>query len=106
MKIKIPIKNLEKEDVMSKVEEFLSRDRENAYTIGGIMVEAFKVKQEDIENKSFSSWKKGLPTVYSRIGRCLKRLEERGKVKSKKHERAWVYWYIADHPKRTIRPRD
>jgi hypothetical protein len=65
------------------------------------MVEVFKVEPKDIENKPFASWKKGLPTLYSRIGRCLRRLEELGKIKSKKHEKAWVYWWI--EPKVSIR---
>ncbi len=94
MKIKIPIKELEKDDVFTKVEETLKNDPKNAYTIIGIMIETFKVKPEDVENKSFSSWRKGLPTMYSRIGRSLKKLEMLGKIKSKKHERAWVYWWV------------
>ena len=58
------------------------------------MVDVFNVKKEDIDNKSFSSWKKGLPTLYSRIGNCLRKLEKIGKIKSRKHGKAFVYWYI------------
>jgi len=94
IKIKVPVKDLEKEDVCSKVEGILKKDQENAYTVGGLMVEAFGVKKEEIKSKAFGSWKKGLPTLYSRITRCLKKLESTGKVKFRKHGRAWVYWYV------------
>lgn len=92
VKIKIPIENVEKEDVCTKVEETLRKDKKNAYTISGIMIETFKVKEVDIENKSFRAWKKGLPALYAKISNCLKRLEKIGKVKSKKDGKAFVYW--------------
>lgn len=94
MKIKIPVKNLERDDIFAKVEETLRKDKENAYTIQGLMVEAFNVKPEEIKNKPFAMWKNRLPTLYSRIGRVLKILVQRGSVKTKKHERAWVYWWV------------
>ena len=94
MKIKIPIKDLEKDDIYSKVEETLKNDYENAYTISGIMVQSFGVKQSDIENKPFSSWKKGQPTLYGRVDRTLRRLVKEGKAKCRKHEKAMVYWWI------------
>ena len=94
VKIKVPVKNVEKEDICSTVEETLKKDSKNAYTIAGLMIDVFNVKKEDIENKSFSSWKKGLPTMYSRIGNCLRKLEKVGKVKSRKHGKAFVYWYV------------
>ena len=94
MKIKILVKDLEKDDILSKVGEQLRKDKENAYTVQGLMVRAFGVKEEEIQNKPFAAWKKGLPTLYSRIGRSLKRLQQGGNVKSKKHERAWVYWWV------------
>jgi hypothetical protein len=93
IKIKVPVKNLEKEDVYSKVEETLKNDQENAYTIGGIMVTTFGVKEEDIHNKPFSAWKKGQPTLYGRIDRSLRRMAKEGKAHCKKHERAMVYWW-------------
>ncbi len=93
MKIKIPIKELEREDVYDKVEEALMKDPENAYTTMGIMVEVFGVKPQEVKNKPFSDWKKGLPTMYGRIDRCLKKLKKEGKVNQKKHGKAWVYWY-------------
>lgn len=102
MKIKIPIKNLERDDVYSKVEETLRKDPENAYTIGGIMVTSFGVKTEDIKNKPFSAWKKGQPTLYGRVDRNLRKLVQQGKAKCKKHERAMVYWYA---PPRLVKPR-
>lgn len=96
MKIKVPIKDLDKEDVCLKVEDFLKEDRKNAYTVSGIMVEKFGVKSEDIDNKSFSRWKNNLPALYGKIYRCLQRLVKEGKVNLRKHERAWVFWYTKD----------
>ena len=94
VKIKIPVKTLEKEDICAKIENVLQKDKDNAYTISGLMIEVFKIRKEDIENKPFSAWRNGLPTLYSRISRCLRRLEKLGKIKSTKHEKAFVYWYI------------
>ncbi|MEK6833120.1 MAG: hypothetical protein AABY32_03660 [Nanoarchaeota archaeon] len=96
MKIKIPVQEIQKEDICSKVENKLKSDKGNAYTISGLMIELFKVKKEDINNKPFSNWKKGLPTMYSRISRCLRRLEGLGKINSRKHEKAFVYWWVKD----------
>lgn len=94
MKTKILVKDLEKDDVYSKVEETLENDPQNAYTIVGIMIESFGVKKSDIENKPFSNWKKGQPTLYGRIDRTLRRLVNEGKAKCRKHERAMVYWWV------------
>jgi hypothetical protein len=92
IRIQVPVKELEKEDVYSKVEEVLSNDPENAYTVKGVMVVAFGVKPEDIY-KSFAEWKKGLSALYGRIDRCLRKLNEEGKVNQKKYGKAWVYWH-------------
>jgi len=93
MKIKIAVKDIEKNDIGEKVEEILRNDLENAYTVAGIMVEAFGVKESHIENKPFSSWKKGLPMLYGRIDRHLRKLKSENKVNQRKHGKAWVYWY-------------
>lgn len=91
---KVPVEEVEKkQDVTSTVIEVLRNDPKNAYTIGGIMVEGFEVKEKDIENKSFSEWKKGQPTLYSAIRRTVDKLTEQGKLKQKKHGRATVYWW-------------
>ena len=97
MKIKIPIREVQEEDFCSKVEKALGEDKENAYTVNGLMIEIFKVKKEDIENKAFKDIKKELVALYSKITRCLRRLESLGKVKSKKHGKAFVYWYIGEY---------
>ena len=94
MKIKVPVKDIEKEDILDKVKNALEHDSENAYTVSGLMVEVFGVKQKDIHNKPFSAWKKGLPALYGRIDRCLRKLNERGIIERRKHGKAWVYWYV------------
>ena len=93
--IKVPVKEMEREKpVMETVEHKLSSDRGNAYTIAGIMIECFGVKQEDID-KSFSKWKKGDPTLYSRIRKALDTLTEQGKIKQAKRGMAVHYWWVA-----------
>lgn len=93
MKIRVAVKDLEREDDCSKVEEALRKDPENAYTISGLMVTVFGVKQEDIHNKSFSAWKKGQPALYARIDRCLRNMAKFKKANCRRHGRAMVYWW-------------
>jgi soluble cytochrome b562 len=96
MKIKVPVKDLINEDIYTKVVKTLKDDSENAYTTGGIMVESFGVKAVEIHSKPFKDWKKGLPTMYGRIDRCLKLLVKEGKVKVIKNGKAWVYWWVGE----------
>ena len=93
MTIKIPVNKIKKDDELKLIEEKLRKDPANAYTIQGIMVEVFGVKESEIHGKSFSDWKKGLPTLYSKVRRALERLEKDKKVKSAKHGKARVYWW-------------
>ena len=104
LKIKVPVKELEKRNTCDIVEETLKGDPKNAYTVSGIMVAAFGVKEKDIANKAFRDWPKGLPTLYSRVTKCLNTMKKDLMVKSAKHGKAWVYWWISeDERSNTIR---
>lgn len=95
IKIKVPVKKVEKSpDVKKVIEDTLKFDPEFAYTISGLMVEKFGFQKTDIDNKPFSRWPKGAPTMYSKIRNTLEKLKEEGKVKSAKDEKAMVYWWI------------
>jgi hypothetical protein len=91
---KVPVRSLEKTSVKDKVENILSADKKNAYTVQGIMVEHFGVKKDEICNKPFSVWKKGYPTLYSRIRSSLIKLRTERKVGSGKHGKADVFYWI------------
>lgn len=92
---KTPVKELEREKpVMETIEHKLRSDKDNAYTIAGLMIECFGVKESDID-KSFSLWKKGDPTLYSRIRKTLDKLTKQGKIKQVKKGRAVHYWWVA-----------
>lgn len=92
---KISVKEMEREKpVMDTIATKLSLDRENAYTIAGLMIECFGVKESDID-KSFSLWKKGDPRLYSRIRKALDRLTKEGKIKQAKRGRAVHYWWAS-----------
>lgn len=82
-----------KQDVMSEVAEFLRANPDKAYAIVGIMTHNFGVKEKEIDNKPFSEWAKGQPTLYSGIRRSLDKLIAQKKVKQKKYGRAIVYWW-------------
>jgi hypothetical protein len=97
VKIKVPVKELEKRDTCELVEETLRKDPTNAYTVSGIMIKAFDVKEKDISNKAFRDWPKGFPTLYSRITKCLSKLKKDLMVKSTKHGKAWVYWWVSEY---------
>ncbi len=96
--IKIPVKELKEMDACGKVTQKLKENPENAYTISGLMVEVFGVKEKDIDNKSFGDWAKGLPSLYTRIRLCLERLQKQGRVKSVKHGKAMMYYWSEERP--------
>ena len=58
------------------------------------MIESFGVKENEID-KSFSLWKKGYPTLYSRIRKALDKLTGESKIKQAKKGRAIHYWWVA-----------
>lgn len=99
---KIPVKELQTKDTYSRILEQLRSDPENAYTISGLMIDVFGVKEKDIKNKPFSYWPKGVPSLYTRIRLCLEKLQKNGYVKSMKHGRAWVYHWIGHQDKPII----
>lgn len=95
--VKIPVKEVEgKETVYETIERILKSDKNNAYTIGGLMITAFGVKESEIRGKSFSQWRKGLPTLFTRIRLSLVKLVREGKVNQIKKGRAVVYWWIGN----------
>lgn len=92
--IKVPVKEVEgKETVCETVERTLQKDKDNAYTIGGLMITAFNVKESEIRGKSFSEWRKGLPTLFTQIRLCLQKLVRENKINQRKKGRAVVYWW-------------
>lgn len=91
---KVPIKDVIKPNIMEIVNETLSSDNKNAYTIMGIMLERFGFKEKDIRNKPFSQWPKGAPTIYTKIRHALNKLEKKGMIKSAKYGKARVYWSV------------
>ena len=93
VKKKVPVKDLNKSNIYELIEGKLRGDPDNAYTIAGLMIEVFGVKESQIENRPFRDWPKGLPTLYSQINRCLANLKSKGFIKSVKHGKAWVYWW-------------
>ena len=48
------------------------------------MVDEFGIKESDIASKPFNLWKKGLPTMYTKIRLTLERSVKEGKVKKQK----------------------
>ncbi|MDH2899890.1 MAG: hypothetical protein PXY39_02865 [archaeon] len=89
----ILVKELEgSRTVTEQVEEFLKSHPSNRCSIQRLMIELFGRREEDILG-SFSDWKTSDSTLYSRITRALKNLEENGKVSEKHHEKAMVYYW-------------
>ena len=92
--IKVPVKDVKgKKDVRKVVEETLREDKNNAYTIMGLMIAKFDVKESDINGKPFSQWKEGHPSLYTKIRIALEKLKKEGRINSTKSGRAYVYWW-------------
>ncbi len=79
--------------VCETVEEKLKSDPDNGYTIQGLMIECFNVKEDDMDGKPFGMWKKGLPSLYTRVRTCLERGVEEGRINKTKQSRAGLYWW-------------
>jgi len=65
--------------VVEKVAVFLQEHDDDAYTVGGLMIEGYNVDPQDIKG-SWSLWEKAHSTLYGRITRALEQLEQEGKV--------------------------
>lgn len=93
--IKVPVSELEMESVYDKVKKHLQKNPKYAYTRAGLMVELYGYKAEDL-NKPFNEWKKGAPTLYTRIRLALERLEKEGLINSKKEGKKYLYWWRSE----------
>lgn len=90
--MKIPRSQLENGDVYEKVKEHLRRNPKDAFTIGGLIVELFGANAKDL-NAPFKDWPKGLPSLYTRISHALKKLKAEKVIDSKKHGKAYFYFW-------------
>jgi hypothetical protein len=94
--VKVPVKEIKaNKPVCETVEEKLKTDPANGYTVMGLMVECYNVKESEMDGRPFTEWRKGLPTLYSQIRRCLEKLQKQGKVDKWKKKQAYVYWWKA-----------
>lgn len=93
--IKLPVKELERTSVCDKVMETLRSDPHNAYTLMGLLVVRFEVKEHEILGKPFSQWRKGIPSLYGKIKWCLDRAVNENRVIRKKRGKAVFYWWNA-----------
>ena len=89
----MPVSEIKKNNVEDIVKAILSKDKANAYSIMGLMVEGFGVAEDDLNGKPFSQWKPGYPTLYTKIRLTLQRLVKEGKLESRKNGKAVVYWW-------------
>jgi hypothetical protein len=94
--IKIPRSQLESNDVDEKIKGHLRNNPENAYTIGGLMVEVFGANAEDL-NAPFKDWPKGMPSLYTKIRHVLEKLKADGTIDSKKRGKGYFYFWCEDH---------
>ena len=89
---KMPVNKIKEDSVSEKITAQLMHDMGNGYTIAGLMMDCYGVKESEI-NKPFSLWKKGLPTLYTRIRLNLEKMVEQGAVNKAKRGRAVYYWW-------------
>jgi len=90
--IKIPRSKLENGNVYDKVKERLQKNPKDAYTIMGLMVELFGANPENL-NAPFMHWPEGMPSLYTRIRLALEKLKAEKLIDSKKHGRAYFYFW-------------
>ena len=91
---KIPVSKIMEGSVADIVENTLKSDPKNAYTIMGLMVEKFGIKEAAIDGKSFNQWNHGDPTLYTKIRLSLEKMVRESKVEKQKVGRAMAYWWV------------
>lgn len=85
-------------NVPKEVRNFLQKNKENAYTIQGILINLYGIKEKDVRGVSFKNMKKGLPTLYTKVRRTLEKLVEEGKANKKQRGHA-IYYYLIKEEK-------
>ena len=100
MKLTVPVNRLkDKTNMAKKIVDKLKSDRNNSYSIGGLMVTAMGVPENKIR-QGFGTWDAGLPTMYGRINFILKKLMKKGFVKRVKDGKAWMFYWVGNDHKR------
>ncbi|MDE1865696.1 MAG: hypothetical protein KGH94_03630 [Candidatus Micrarchaeota archaeon] len=90
---KLPVNEIKKSGVPDKISAQLQHDRTNGYTIAGLMMDCYNIRESQI-NKSFRLWESGLPTLYTQIRLTLEKLVREGKAEKAKRGRAVYYWWV------------
>ena len=88
--IKVALKDIDKESVYDKVKNHLKENAGFGYTIGGLLVEIFGYKAEEL-NASFKDWPKGAPSQYTRVRLALKKMMEEKLVDAMKYGKGFLY---------------
>jgi len=90
--IRVPLDEVQEDSVYDKVVTHLKSNPKFAYTIGGLIVELYGYKAEDL-NAPFKDWPKGAPSQYTRVRLSLEKLKKEGLVEAKKQGRKVLYWW-------------
>jgi hypothetical protein len=90
--IKVPLKDIQKESVYDKVKAHLKKNPTYGYTIGGLLVEIYGYKAEELD-APFKDWPKGAPSQYTRVRLALEKMQKEGSVDSTKQGRRYLYWW-------------
>jgi hypothetical protein len=88
--IRVALKDIDKESVYDKVENHLKKNTGYGYTIGGLLVEIFGYKAEEL-NASFRDWPKGAPSQYTRVRLALRKMIEEKLVGATKYGKGFLY---------------
>ncbi len=93
VKKKVAVSKIQKNNVYDTVKKTLESDKNNAYTVMGLMIEKFGVKEEELDRKAFFQWKAGHPSLYTRVRTSLEKLRKEGIIEKSKDGRAYVYYW-------------
>jgi hypothetical protein len=90
--IKVLLKDIQKESVYDKVKAHLMKNPTYGYTIGGLLVEIYGYKADELD-APFRDWPEGAPSQYTRVRLALEKLVAEGSVDSSKQGRKVLYWW-------------
>lgn len=89
--MKMPVSEVVKNNVMTKIETFMYQHKDSAYTMYGIMSEVYGINKSELA-KTYHVWGKENRNLYQNISHTLKKLVKEQKLKTKKVGRSYFFW--------------
>ncbi len=90
--VSMPLKELKGGSVKDRVETFLRKGADRAWTTNGVLIERFGVDPANLRGQ-WTNWDREIISAYNRVRRALETLHVEGKVgKEKRGNKLFWFW--------------